>query len=243
MENHEMSPNEYLAVLKRRRWSFILPVVIVIMISAVVAMVLPPVYRSVSTILIEGQEIPADFVMATVTSYAEQRLQTIHQRIMSTTRLLEIINRLDLYKDLRQKATTEEVIEKMREDISLDYISAEVVDRRTGRPATATIAFTLSYESKEKPSTVQKVSNILASLFLEENLQVRERQALEATSFLEELLILSRAVVISSSVSRYIAVRIYVCIIFTTRLRMFWVTSSSPASSIARLARAIAVMS
>jgi len=186
MEEHEMSPNDYLAVLKRRKWSLVLPAVIVMLISAAVALILPPVYKSVSTILIEEQEIPDNFVTSTVTSYAEQRLQSIHQRIMSTSRLLEIITRLDLYKDLREKATTEEVIDKMREDISLDYISAEVVDRKTGRPATATIAFTLSYESKENPATVQKVANILASLFLEENLQVRERQAMEATSFLAD---------------------------------------------------------
>lgn len=186
MEEHEMSPNDYLAVLKRRKWSLVLPAVIVMLISAAVALILPPVYQSVSTILIEEQEIPANFVMSTVTSYAEQRLQSIHQRIMSTSRLLEIITRLDLYKDLREKETTEEVIEEMREDISLEYISAEVVDRKTGRPATATIAFTLSYEAPETPATVQKVANILASLFLEENLQVRERQAMEATSFLAD---------------------------------------------------------
>ncbi|MBU4262088.1 MAG: chain-length determining protein [Proteobacteria bacterium] len=184
MEEHEMSPNDYVAVLKRRKWSLVLPAVLVVLISAAVALILPPVYKSVSTILIEEQEIPANFVTSTVTSYAEQRLQSIHQRIMSTSRLLEIITRLDIYKDLRQQATTEEVIDKMREDISLDYISAEVVDRKTGRPATATIAFTLSYEAEESPATVQKVANILASLFLEENLQVRERQAMEATTFL-----------------------------------------------------------
>ncbi|MBI4791502.1 MAG: chain-length determining protein [Deltaproteobacteria bacterium] len=186
MEEHEMSPNEYLTVLKRRKWSLVLPALIVTLIAAAVALLLPPVYKSVSTILIEEQEIPANFVMSTVTSYAEQRLQTINQRIMSTSRLLEIITRLDLYKDMREKSTTEEVIEKMREDISLEYISAEVMDRKTGRPATATIAFTLSYEAQETPATVQKVANILASLFLEENLQVRERQAMEATSFLSD---------------------------------------------------------
>ncbi|MBI5556853.1 MAG: chain-length determining protein [Deltaproteobacteria bacterium] len=186
MEEHEMSPNEYLAVLKRHKWSLVLPMIIVVLLAAGVALFLPPVYKSVSTILIEEQEIPANFVMSTVTSYAEQRLQTINQRIMSSNRLLEIVTRLDLYKDLRAKATTEEVVDKMREDISLDYISAEIVDRKTGRPATATIAFTLAYESEESPATVQKVANILASLFLEENLQVRERQAMEATSFLSE---------------------------------------------------------
>jgi len=46
-----------------------------------------------STIFIEGQEIPIDFVKTTVTGFAGQRLQTINQRIMSSTKLLEIINR------------------------------------------------------------------------------------------------------------------------------------------------------
>ncbi len=186
MEEHEMTPNDYLGVLKRRKWSLFLPAALIFLISIIVALALPAAYKSVSTILIEEQEIPADFVMSTVTSYAEQRLQTINQRIMSSTRLLEIINRLNLYPDLRETATTEEIVDEMREDISLEYISADIVDRRTGRPATATIAFTLGYESTGSPATVQKVANVLASLFLEENLQVRERQALEATTFLEE---------------------------------------------------------
>ncbi len=186
MEEHEMTPNDYLRVLKRRKLSLLIPAALVFTVSLIIAMVLPPAYKSVSTILIEEQEIPADFVMSTVTSYAEQRLQTINQRIMSSNRLLEIINRLNLYPELRGTASTEEIVEEMRGNISLEYISADIVDRRTGRPASATIAFTLGYESTGSPNTVQKVSNVLASLFLEENLQVRERQALEATTFLEE---------------------------------------------------------
>ncbi|OKY74945.1 MAG: hypothetical protein BM485_10940 [Desulfobulbaceae bacterium DB1] len=186
MGEHQRTPNEFLAVLKRRKVSLVVPFLVVVLVAAGVALTLPPVYKSVSTILIEEQEIPADFAMSTVTSYAEKRLQSIHQRIMSTNRLLEIIKHQNLYADLTAKVSTEEIVEKMREDINLEYISTEIVDRRTGQQATATIAFTLSYEARERPEKVQKVANILAALFLEENLQVRERQALDATSFLEE---------------------------------------------------------
>jgi polysaccharide chain length determinant protein (PEP-CTERM system associated) len=72
----------------------------------------------------------------------------------------------------------------MREDTVLEPISTEVIDQRTGRPTAATIAFTLSYEGKN-PNTVQQVANALTSLFLSENLMVRERQAEETTTFLE----------------------------------------------------------
>ncbi len=186
MEENELTPEDYLAAIKRRKWGFFIPALLILSFAVIVAFVLPPSYRSVSTILIEEQEIPTDMVMSTITSYAEQRLQSINQRIMSSTKLMEIINRLDLYKKLRTKATTEEVVEKMRNDIALEYINAEVVDRRSGRPTTATIAFTLAYESQESPVTTQKVSNILTSLFLEANLQERKRQAQETSSFLAD---------------------------------------------------------
>ena len=159
---------------------------LIVLISVITALVWPPSYKSVSTILIEEQEIPPDYVMTTVTSYAEQQLQITNQRIMSSTKLLEIVDRVGLYQDLREKLTTEEIVDKMRGDIHLDLINAEVMDRKTGRPATATIAFTLGYEGQDTPGKVQKTADVLASLFLEENLKVREKQASETFIFLEE---------------------------------------------------------
>lgn len=186
MQDQPLTPADYLEIIKRRKWSLILPPVVVVLIALVVALALPSVYKSTSTILIEEQEIPVDFVKATVTSFAEQRLQLINQRIMSSSRLLEIINRFDLYKDLRSRLTTEEIIEKMREDVKMEPISADVVDRRTGRPTAVTIAFTLSYEGKDTPRKIQQVANVLASFFLKENLEVRERQTKETSEFLED---------------------------------------------------------
>jgi polysaccharide chain length determinant protein (PEP-CTERM system associated) len=187
-ENTPDLPNiaDYAGILRRRKWSLVLPMAIVLALAAVTAILLPTIYRSSATILIEEQEIPTDFVTATVTSYAEQRLQQINQRIMSTSRLLEVIEQFDLYAKLRKRRTTEEVIERMRTDVKLRQISAEVVDRRTGRPTTATIAFSLSFEGHETPLTVQRVANVLVSLFLQENLQVRERQTADTSKFLED---------------------------------------------------------
>ena len=185
MEPSVMTVADYVAIVQRRKWSLILPVVLVFAAAAAVALLLPPVYKSTATILIEEQEIPSEYVKATVTSYAEQRLQSINQRVMSSNRLLEIINRFDLYADMRDRWSTEEIVAKMREDTKLEPISAEVMDRRSGRPAEATIAFTLSYEGKAAPQKVQQVANVLTSLILDENLQVRARQTRETSEFLE----------------------------------------------------------
>jgi polysaccharide chain length determinant protein (PEP-CTERM system associated) len=123
--------------------------------------------------------------MTTVTSYAEERLQTINQRVMSSTKLLEIINRFNLYADLKEKWTTEEIVDRMRKQIKFETISANIIDRRTGNPTAATIAFSLAYEGKE-PAVVQQIANVLASLYLEENLRVREQQTTGASKFLED---------------------------------------------------------
>ena len=81
---------------------------------------------------------------------------------------------------MREKYASELVLDKMRKDINLETIQA---GGKRGRGAT--IAFTLSYEGKD-PETVQKVANVLTSLYLEENLKKREAQATRTTQFLQQ---------------------------------------------------------
>lgn len=186
MENGTLRPQDILAIAKRRKRALILPFVTIFIITSAIALLLPPIYKSSSTILIEDQEIPAEYIQTTVTSLVEKRLQEIKQKIMSTTRLQEIIDRYELYTDLKKNKTNEEIIDKMRDDIALELISAEVIDKRTGRNTNATVAFTLSYEGKNDPVKVQRVASVLASLYLDENIKVRERQVREASVFFEE---------------------------------------------------------
>ena len=185
MEPEVKTIQDLTAILKRRKGALVLPALIVFAIAAVVAFALPSIYRSTATILIEEQEIPKEYVMSMVSSYAEQRIQSSTQRIMSAARLIEIINRFNLYADLRERWTVEEIIAKMRKDIKFETISADVVDRRTGRPTVATIAFTISYEGKD-PNVVLQVANVLSSLYLEENLRIRDEKTAGASKFIED---------------------------------------------------------
>ena len=185
MEENVKTLNDYASILKRRWLSFLLPTVAIFITALVVAFSLPPKYRSTSTILIEEQDIPRDYVVTTVTGFADERLQAINQRIMSASKLIEIMNRFNLYTDLRQKMTTEEVVAIMRKDIAFKTISADVRDPRTGQPGVATIAFSLAYDGRQ-PQVVQQVASVLASLYLEENLKVRAELSAGASRFLEE---------------------------------------------------------
>lgn len=186
MDENEKTLSDVIAILKRRKWYIVWPAAVIFLVAVLVALFWPPTYQSKSTILIEEQSIPREYVMTTVSDYASMRLQIINQRIMSSTRLTEIINRFNLYPDLRKKQTIDAAIEKMREkDIKFETESATVTDGRTGRSKEATISFSLSY-SGGNPSVVQQVANILASLYLEENLRVREQQTEGAIKFIDE---------------------------------------------------------
>ncbi|MDY6839512.1 MAG: GNVR domain-containing protein [Thermodesulfobacteriota bacterium] len=172
-------------LVRRRKKIFLISFLGILVPAVFIAFVLPPIYLSQSTILIEDQQIPREYVQTTITGYVEERLQIITQQIMSRSRLTEIMDRFNLYADMRQRHTTAEILAKMRGDINLQTISADVMDKRTGRPTVATIAFTLSYEGKS-PATVQKVANVLTSFYLEQNLKTREEMASTTTSFLQQ---------------------------------------------------------
>jgi polysaccharide biosynthesis transport protein len=170
-----------------RKWYFILPALIVPVLAFILAFKLPPVYESKSTILIEEQQIPQDFVRSTVTGYADQHVQLLTQQILSRTRLWEIVEKFNLYAKERTKDTKENILDQMRKDIKFETISAEVQDKKKGRGApteSVTIAFKISYQG-DNPDLVQKVTNTLASFYLEENLKYREGQAQTTTKFLE----------------------------------------------------------
>lgn len=180
-----ISIDQIKGIIRRQRGLFIALFILTWIVALGTAMLLPAVYRAESTILIEDQQIPQEFAQTTITSYVEERLQVITQQIMSRPRLQEIVDRFKLYPEMQKNHTKEEIIERLRTNISLQTVSADVVDRRTGRPSTATIAFNLSYQGKN-PDTVTKVTNRLTSLYLEENLRQREEQVTNITTFLSQ---------------------------------------------------------
>lgn len=205
MENQIRTVHDYLDILKRRKKNLILPVLIVFSIAMFIVLIYPPVYRSTATILIEEQELPAAYVQTTIAGFAEQRLQSLNQRIMSSTKLLEIINRFNIYQDLRKKEPVEEVVATMRKDIKFRTISADIANpQRGGSPSPITIAFTLSYEGRD-PQTVQQIASVLSSLFLEENLKVREEKARGASKFLgvETASVQKQLAEIDAKIARY----------------------------------------
>ncbi len=186
MEDHQphREPQKGVAVQRlraawsRRKWlalaAFTLPMVAAVgLISS-----LPTTFRSTALVLVERQQVPEAFVRPTVTSDVETRLRTINQEILSRSRLDTLVTRFGLYADLRKIGPYEEVIQRMRSEISFDLRNSDARGRGS------TIAFAISYRGPD-PQTVAQVTNTLASFYIEENLKVRERQATGTADFLK----------------------------------------------------------
>ena len=96
----EKDLRQYWRGLLARKHFSIWPALAVMVIASIVALLIPPVYESKSTILIQEQQMPPEFARSTVTGYADQRIQSLNQQILSRTKLLEIIKQFDLYGNL-----------------------------------------------------------------------------------------------------------------------------------------------
>jgi polysaccharide chain length determinant protein (PEP-CTERM system associated) len=166
--------------IARRRWRLALTVFMVPLSAAVaLAAFLPGVYRASTVVLVDRQQVPETFVRSTVTSGPESRLQTISQEVLKRGRLEELIQRFDLYRELRASRSMEAATDRMRREIQLEARTDPVV--RGG----ALAAFTVSYTGRD-PETVAAVTNTLASLYLSENSRVREREASGTAEFLRK---------------------------------------------------------
>ncbi|OUS12818.1 hypothetical protein A9Q89_04800 [Gammaproteobacteria bacterium 53_120_T64] len=184
-EEQARSAGDYWAILKRRCVHIIVPAVIVFLVGIVIAMTTPAMYRSEATILIEEQEIPRDLVRSTVTSFAAQQIQMITQRVMTVDHIEEIVTKFGLYEQnqAESRLPRTELAALFRKQVNLDLVSADIIDPRSGRATEATIAFTLSFDDRS-PSTTQKVTNELVTLYLNTNLKARADRAAGASGFL-----------------------------------------------------------
>ena len=173
-------PEDFLLMAWRRRWVILIPAVIVATGVAIYAWSLPNRYKSESLILVVPQRVPENFVRSTVTSDVDERLQAISQQILSRTRLERIILDLNLYPEQRKTGIMEDVVDRMRADVSININRAR---RRNEESSSFRVGFGYS-----NARTAMQVTERLASLFIEENLKDREVLAEGTDQFLESQL-------------------------------------------------------
>jgi len=167
-------------IWKQRKWLALLVFLAVFTAVVSVTIFLPSIYQSTATILIERHQVPETFVQSTITGGIDFRLHTLTQEALSRSRLESLIDRFDLYRDMRQRVPLEQVIERMRGDIILNQNQTR---GPKGDQGDSTSAFTISFKGRD-PQQVAQVANTIASFYIDENLKAREQQAVGTAGFL-----------------------------------------------------------
>jgi polysaccharide chain length determinant protein (PEP-CTERM system associated) len=165
---------DILGIARRRGWLVLIPFVVGAVGTAVWSKQLPNRYRSETLIMLTPQRIPDSYVKTTVTTRIEDRLNTLSDQILSRSRLERIIVDLDLYAKERTQLAMEDVVQRMRNDIGPIRVEGKE-------------SFRVQYVSGDA-AVAQKVTERLASLFIEENLRDRENVAADTNRFLDSQL-------------------------------------------------------
>jgi len=167
-----------LGIISRRRWHFLLPFFAGWLIVWGISWFLPSIYRSGTLILVEQPAVPEKLVASNIDNDIQRQLDSISQQILSRTRLLQIIDRLNLYSEERKHRNPDDLVEAMRKDVEIELSRGD--DRKLS-------AFNIYYSNRD-PHLAQQATAELANLFITESLEQRQGRSENITGFLQEQL-------------------------------------------------------
>jgi len=174
----ELTAEDYINIL-RRKWPLIAILAVVgggLGLGA--SQILPKRYTSQTVVLVERPTVPGDYVKPVVNADTSQRLATMQQEILSRSRLEPIIHKLSLYTPDIERVPMDDLVGRLRKTIEVTPVQPMARTNVPGLPG-----FSISVTFAE-PSVAQQICSTVTSMFLEENLRVRQHQAEQTTDFL-----------------------------------------------------------
>jgi capsular polysaccharide biosynthesis protein len=135
----------------RRKWLIIVPFAVGLVATPLIAGPLLERYRSEAVIAVLREPAGNGVIESATTSDLANRLSSITNQIMSRSQLEQIIKDLDLYSSQREEKVTDQLIQRIRDDLHVESEGKE--------------SFRISYQHRN-PVTAQIVTARLASLFV-----------------------------------------------------------------------------
>jgi polysaccharide chain length determinant protein (PEP-CTERM system associated) len=168
-----IKPDQIIDILIRRKWLIIIPLCITLTLGLYKTLTSAKTYKASTLILVQPQRVPTSYVQSIVTTSINERISTISQQILSRSNIEKIIDQFGLFEDQTQMYMEDKVASMRRK-----------VQVRIERARHGAESFSISYTGSD-PQRVMRIANTLASYFMDENLKVREAQAIGTSEFLE----------------------------------------------------------
>ena len=176
--NRELGFEDYLAIVRRRKWWIIIPTLVMPVVTFGISLLLPNIFTSQTLVLVEQQKVPEAYVKSVVTEELNQRLTTMQEQILSRSRLQPLIERYNLFPK-KASAPMEEKVDLMRKQIEVSAVRGDFGGRTGGLPG-----FYISFTASD-PRMAQQICAELTSMFMSENIRLREQNAVGTTEFIK----------------------------------------------------------
>ena len=182
MIQRTLSPEDYMAMLRRRLLLIVILAVVGGPLGYGISRFLPNRYKSQTLVLVEQPTVPADFVKPTDTMDISQRLASMQQQILSRTRLEPIINQFGLFSGEINRAPMEELVARLQKAIEVTPVLPMAETRARDLPG-----FYVNV-TMDNPRNAQGVCAAVTSMFIEENIRLRQQHSEDTTQFLAQQL-------------------------------------------------------
>ncbi len=176
VEFRQRTAGEFVAMLKRRKWFILLPVVTMTVAIGYVVYRLPSVYESKTLLTVKPPAISDNIVKPLTDEDLSQRLQTINQEVLSRSSLEPMITKFDLFKSERAAGMDMAmIVDKMRKNI---VVEVEKSDNEK------LAAFRISYRDRE-PNATRNVTSELAAKYVNAQVLASTQTAEKTREFIE----------------------------------------------------------
>ncbi|MCD4781966.1 MAG: hypothetical protein K8S27_15675 [Candidatus Omnitrophica bacterium] len=188
MENTYKSPLSYLKIFFRRKQLLIIPTLLGLTVGICSGIVLPKKYRSATIILVqEGKSDNPLFDKLAVSSTVNQRMMGLKESILGWNSLVELVKRLGLDREIRNKRAFESLILGLRSSIRIRLRSHNIID--------------LSYVGDDAKMT-QSVVQTISEIFITRNVAIQNEETSDAIRFIEEQLKVYKGKIKSAEIAR-----------------------------------------
>jgi succinoglycan biosynthesis transport protein ExoP len=188
MDEPRFDPLDYVSVFNRRKWWFIVPMTLALVVGGLLVWKLPRTYQATTTIAVSAARLAPNIVGAVAMDRSE-RMHAVSQQLLSRT----VLERTARLEHLDQNGSIEAAINRIRGGVNVspsDSITPSSGDSGAAQKSLAPEqkaqldTYQVSFVDGS-PDDAQRIVNRLAQVFVEENTRSREVRAADTSQFIE----------------------------------------------------------
>lgn len=188
MENSSVSPLSYMKIFFRRKELLIIPAFAGLILGVCAGLVLPPKYKSETVILVqEGKSDNPLFSRLAVSTTVSERMSGLKESILGWNSLVELVKRLHLDKDVKNKTELENLVLGLRNDILIRLRGHNIIN--------------LAYIG-DNPEMTQAVVKTITEIFIDRNIRVQNDETSDAIHFIEQQLKVYKGKIKSAEIAK-----------------------------------------